>query len=108
MNISSIANNLRSKQQELETRMAAIKADFQQGRSQDFSEQTSESENDETLNEIYLEAEHELAQVKTALNRIGQGLYGICSQCNDAIPTARLNALPYTSNCISCADKDSI
>ena len=44
-----------------------------------------------------------LAQVDEALGRIAAGSYGRCNDCAKAIPVARLDALPYTKLCVSCA-----
>ena len=44
-----------------------------------------------------------LAQVDEALGRIAAGSYGRCNGCSKAIPVARLDALPYTKLCVSCA-----
>ena len=44
----------------------------------------------------------ELAHVETALERIREGTYGACESCNEAIPLARLQALPYATSCIDC------
>ena len=32
-----------------------------------------------------------------------QKKYGVCENCGDAIPVARLEALPYSTNCRDCA-----
>lgn len=44
----------------------------------------------------------ELNQIERALTRLKQGRYGICELCQARIPLARLNALPYSTTCISC------
>jgi DnaK suppressor protein len=44
----------------------------------------------------------ELQQIHRALSRLKNGQYGSCEVCNDKIPVARLNALPYTTLCIKC------
>lgn len=44
----------------------------------------------------------ELANVEVALDRIRSGNYGKCDGCNDSIPLARLQALPYATFCIEC------
>ena len=80
-----------------------IEADLKKGRSQDFSEQTTESENDEVLDEIHHEAKIELSLVNQAIQRIEQNKYGSCSQCEEPINPERLTALPYTNTCINCA-----
>jgi DnaK suppressor protein len=44
----------------------------------------------------------ELSQIERALARMKQGTYGICELCQEKIPVARLNALPYSTTCIEC------
>ncbi|MCA9260119.1 MAG: TraR/DksA family transcriptional regulator [Planctomycetales bacterium] len=44
----------------------------------------------------------ELANIEVALERIKSGSYGQCEICGGKIPLARLNALPYATNCIDC------
>ncbi|MDG1752383.1 MAG: TraR/DksA C4-type zinc finger protein [Thalassotalea sp.] len=91
------------KKVELTQRITAIEADFKKGRSADFSEQTTESENDEVLDEIHHEAKVELSLVNNAILKLENGQYGICETCDDDINPERLKALPYTSTCIKCA-----
>lgn len=43
-----------------------------------------------------------LRQVNTALLRIREGTYGVCLRCDQMISAARLNAVPWTSFCITC------
>lgn len=95
---------LKAKQQELSTRIEAITKDFQKGRSADFAEQTTESENDQVLEEIRFEARQELKQVNRAIERVRDDEYGMCIKCGDDIAQGRLDALPYTDFCIHCAD----
>lgn len=45
-----------------------------------------------------------LGRVEAALERIDDGSYGRCVQCDGAIAKARLNAIPYTPVCIKCAE----
>jgi RNA polymerase-binding transcription factor DksA len=94
---------LKDKQAQLSKRIAAIEADFHKGRSQDFSEQATETENDGVLDEIHHEAKAELKLVISALQRIDNGLYGHCEACDEPIKAERLVALPYTDRCINCA-----
>jgi DnaK suppressor protein len=44
----------------------------------------------------------ELSQIERALARLKQGTYGLCESCSHKIPIGRLNALPYSTLCISC------
>jgi DnaK suppressor protein len=45
-----------------------------------------------------------LGSIDAALERIQEGTYGKCVQCEGAISKARLNAIPYTPVCIKCAE----
>jgi RNA polymerase-binding protein DksA len=45
-------------------------------------------------------AEHLLAEIEAALDRIERGTYGICVVCGRPIGTERLEALPYATLCI--------
>lgn len=45
----------------------------------------------------------ELVQIDNAIERFHEGTYGDCDVCNNKIPLARLNALPYAPTCIDCA-----
>lgn len=43
-----------------------------------------------------------ILDIDDALERIDDGIYGICEDCGCAIPKARLKALPYARNCVKC------
>jgi DnaK suppressor protein len=49
--------------------------------------------------------EETLDQIEAALERIEDGVYGSCVECDGRITKARLNAIPYTPFCIKCASK---
>jgi len=103
MSNNELVHALETKKKELVKRIAAIESDFKKGRSQDFSEQTTESENDQVLDEIHHEAKTELQQINEALLRLENNCYGVCASCDEPIAPARLKALPYTNICIDCA-----
>ena len=46
-----------------------------------------------------------LGLIDSALDRIGEGEFGKCIQCDGQIAKARLNAIPYTPVCIKCAER---
>jgi DnaK suppressor protein len=46
-----------------------------------------------------------LEQIEIALERIEEGTYGICEECGCQIPRVRLNAVPYATMCVKCAEK---
>jgi RNA polymerase-binding transcription factor DksA len=49
--------------------------------------------------------EETLDMIESALERIEDGQYGICVECDGRISKARLNAIPHTPFCIKCATK---
>jgi DnaK suppressor protein len=49
--------------------------------------------------------EETLDQIEAALERIEDGVYGSCVECDGRITKARLNAIPQTPFCIKCASK---
>jgi RNA polymerase-binding transcription factor DksA len=101
---AALSELLNEKKAQLSQRIIAIEADFHKGRSQDFSEQATETENDDVLDEIHHEAKAELSLINSAIVRIEQGLYGQCEKCDEAINPKRLHAIPYTATCIQCAE----
>lgn len=52
---------------------------------------------------LHQNAKDLLSQADEALERIEAGTYGICADCESAIPVARLEALPHTKLCVSCS-----
>ncbi|MDO4574810.1 MAG: TraR/DksA C4-type zinc finger protein [Planctomycetia bacterium] len=46
-----------------------------------------------------------LAKINNALEKIEEGTYGICEVCGAKIPKKRLQAVPYATMCVKCADK---
>ncbi len=46
-----------------------------------------------------------LTAIEGALERIEEGVYGFCLECNGKIPKTRLKAIPYTPHCVKCASE---
>ena len=46
-----------------------------------------------------------LGSIEGALERIEDGTYGACEECESIISKARLQAIPYAALCIKCANK---
>lgn len=44
-----------------------------------------------------------LDQIEAALQRIEDGSYGRCAECDARIPAPRLEAIPYATCCVACA-----
>lgn len=97
---------LESRRDELRKRLASVRADLTRKReplSADFADQATQRENDEVLEGIGRSTEIELGQLDQALRRIDSGDYGKCARCGAGIESARLDAVPYTDRCSSCA-----
>jgi RNA polymerase-binding protein DksA len=64
---------------------------------------TLDREIDYTLEE---NEERVLAAIDGALKRLDEGTFGICRSCGNPIAQERLEALPYTTQCIDCKRKE--
>lgn len=56
-----------------------------------------------TNNGIVTELEERFNNIKDALTRIKKGAYGLCSECGEKIPVARLEANPAAATCVAHA-----
>lgn len=61
-----------------------------------------DSVHDEISSQLAEVESQELARTENALERMKEGRYGICENCGNNIPMARLQALPYATFCIAC------
>jgi len=51
------------------------------------------------------QARREILEINAALDRLVEGSYGHCTACGEPIATARLRALPATTQCLGCAEQ---
>jgi DnaK suppressor protein len=65
----------------------------------DFASDSAIGELSSQLAEV---ASRELINVEVALKLMNNGHYGACQSCGCSILLARLQALPYATNCIDC------
>ncbi|MGQ4877628.1 TraR/DksA family transcriptional regulator [Billgrantia sp. LNSP4103-1] len=70
----------------------------------DMEEQAIELENEDVIDALEEEAEEELGQVLHALERIEEGEGDLCERCDEPIDPRRLEAIPYATLCVDCAD----
>lgn len=47
-----------------------------------------------------------IRKIKSALERIEDGTYGVCETCGENISIKRLMARPVTSKCIECKERE--
>jgi RNA polymerase-binding protein DksA len=106
VDIQAIETSLKQKRDELLLRAERLHRDVHhrdEPVEKDFAEQAVELENLEVLLELDRETRLELRHVLEALARIEDDEYGTCQNCGTPIAEARLEALPYTQSCFSCA-----
>jgi len=98
-----IQAQLLAKQAELVGRLARLKENLTGGRSADSQEQAQELENAEVVDALGNEARIEISKIAKALEQIKNHTYGVCTDCGETIPMARLEATPFADRCIRCA-----
>jgi DnaK suppressor protein len=105
--LEAVRQKLQAQKQELMARAAKVRADITRSSGpldKDFAEQVVQMENDAVLAGIGEATASELAQINRALAQLDQGTYGLCSRCGQPIDERRLQALPYSDRCITCAE----
>lgn len=45
-----------------------------------------------------------IADIRAALKRLADGSYGTCAECDEPIPTRRLQAIPWAVCCVRCQE----
>jgi RNA polymerase-binding transcription factor DksA len=88
---------------ELDTRLHEIDDELDSHQSKDWEELATEREEDEVLEGMGVSGQAEIAQIKAALDRMEAGEFGYCVRCGEEIAEARLDLVPQTPFCASCA-----
>jgi DnaK suppressor protein len=47
----------------------------------------------------------QLKQINEALQRINEGTYGVCAECEKPISPKRLQAVPWAKYCVACEEQ---
>ena len=99
--------NLKKRHAELRDRLERVLRDGRHaaGLDPDFEEQAVETENDDVLAKLGDAIRDEMLQVGKALERLDSDRYGTCETCGKPIPEKRLEALPYVTQCATCANR---
>lgn len=107
VNTEIFEKKLRELKAEFSKRVEAIHKDThhtEEPVEKDFAEQATQSENDDVLNALDNEAQQTIHMIDHALTKIGNGSYGQCESCGEMINSKRLEAVPYATLCIQCAE----
>ena len=87
---------------ELDVRMHEVDDELSEPMTADMNDQAIDLEDDEVLERLGAAAQKEIALLNLALQRIEDGSFGICKNCEEPISEARLNAVLYTPLCKAC------
>lgn len=87
----------------LADRMSAIETELDSHQNRDWEELATEREGDEVLEGMGVSALTELRMIDAALMRVAAGTYGECARCGEEIGEERLDVLPFTPLCRTCA-----
>lgn len=101
-----LRKELERKKAEMEGRLDRITANIRRGLETDSKERAKQLEDSEVVDALGNEAREELAKISTALLRMDSGNYGWCADCGLQIAVERVEACPYASECIDCANMD--
>jgi len=88
---------------DLQGRLVGIEAELDSHNAADWEELATEREGDEVLERMGTSGQQEIRQIEAALGRIASGDYGFCAKCGAEIGEERLDVLPFTPFCRSCA-----
>lgn len=91
---------------ELRDRLQRVRSDLARQREplpRDSDDAAISLENDEVLEALERTAMRELALIDLALDRLQEGMFGLCVRCAKDIDPERLRIVPYASHCRDCA-----
>ena len=72
----------------------------------DMEELGSEDADQEVTLRLLGNKKNTLDQIEAAIQRIEDGCYGQCEKCGGRISKTRLDAIPYTAECVQCASQE--
>jgi len=104
--LEEVRRDLSWMREQLAVRLRRIRDDAAhrfQPLSADAGERAQETENDEVLQRLEQGTTDLIGQYQHAIERIDQGRYGTCEDCELPIETERLEALPQATRCKECA-----
>lgn len=103
MTLNSRKTQLLARRADLLGDMKEIEAALDAPLPADWEDRASERQGDEVLESLGLVEQDEVRRINAALARIDAGIYGQCVRCEGDISDARLDILPDTPLCRSCA-----
>ena len=106
IDLNNVRKQLEERLRDLGAKVGEIEGDLRAPHNADWEEDATERAGDEVLDALETSALAEIAQIRTALQRIGDGTYSECATCGRKIGENRLAVLPYATKCIDCAAQE--
>lgn len=103
VNVKEREQQLRKRLAELEGRLHRIEDHLEQRPDPDWDDNATESEMDEVLEGLGHAGNAEIQAIYAALSRLKSNTYGECAKCGEEISDKRLDLLPHTPLCQTCA-----
>lgn len=108
--IDKIQKKLQEQKEQILVSLANQHAEFKKivesGEPGDEADIASDVIDGALLESLSAQDSNRLSMINSALDRIKNGKYGICVKCQEEIPEARLNALPFANMCIDCQSEE--
>ncbi len=108
MDNEAVKQRLLARRDELRSREASANAGLRQQpdlSNGDYADVATQSEQNGLLSALSRTADAELKRIDAALQRLRDGRYGVCMRCGEPIEPERLQAIPDTSRCATCAER---
>jgi DnaK suppressor protein len=107
LDLAEIRRELEQRRQSTHERVEALAERPELGAAQGFGKRigdgTTEAISRLTDIGVGRSLEAGLARTERALAKLDEGTYGTCDECGQAIPPARLRAMPDSALCVACA-----
>ncbi|WP_435258620.1 TraR/DksA family transcriptional regulator [Thioclava sp. FR2] len=94
---------LEARLSDLNARLAKIENELDSHHNPDWEELAVEREGDEVLESMGVSGQQEIRMIEAAMQRIETGEYGFCMKCGAKISEERLDVVPFTPFCKTCA-----
>ena len=88
---------------DLRSRLTSIEDELDTPAPKDDEDRATEREDDEVLERVGSSGLKEIRMIEAALKRIEEDTFGACQRCGDEISEERLDLLPFTPFCRTCA-----
>ena len=103
MNFAARKAALQARRTELTGHLMDVENALDEQMPKDWEDRASERQGDEVLESLGQAEVDELRRIDAALARLRDGSSGVCRKCGEDISAERLDLLPATPFCRSCA-----